>query len=157
MHYLPSVMATAAMLHVVESIEPCLGVDFENQLFDILAVDKVEIFYLSYILHFIFKFDFILEMLIMYKQDQVEKLKLKLAMEGYGNKSNKRKFGSVPGSPNGVMDVSFSSDTSNDSWPVALSVSSSPEPLSKKSRAEDLLMQRQNHANVSPDFLTVPR
>ncbi|XP_044474470.1 cyclin-D3-1-like isoform X2 [Mangifera indica] len=129
MHYLPSVMATAAMLHVVESIEPCLGVDFENQLFDILAVDK----------------------------DQVEKLKLKLAMEGYGNKSNKRKFGSVPGSPNGVMDVSFSSDTSNDSWPVALSVSSSPEPLSKKSRAEDLLMQRQNHANVSPDFLTVPR
>ncbi|KAJ0086237.1 hypothetical protein Patl1_08894 [Pistacia atlantica] len=127
MHYLPSVMATATMLHVVESIEPCLGVEYEKQLLDILAIDK----------------------------DKVEKLKMELAIEGYGNRSNKRKFGSIPGSPNGVMEVSFSSDSSNDSWAVALSVSSSPEPLSKKIRAEDQLFQRLNHA--TPDFVTIPR
>ena len=50
---------------------------------------------------------------------------------------NKRKLASDPGSPNGVMDVSFSSDSSNDSWAVTApsSVSSSPEPLLKKIRA----------------------
>lgn len=54
----------------------------------------------------------------------------------YSNQSNKRKFGSVPGSPNCVMDVSFSSDCSNDSWAVGSSVSSSPEQVqpAKKSR-----------------------
>ena len=55
----------------------------------------------------------------------------------------KRKFGSVPSSPNGVMDVSFSSDSSNDSWSVASSVSSSPEPLTKKNRVLD-----QNFADI---------
>lgn len=49
--------------------------------------------------------------------------------------SNKRKsIGALPGSPVGVMDVSFSSDSSDDSWAVASSVSFSPEPLSKKTR-----------------------
>lgn len=95
------------------------------------------------------------EILIMYKQGKVERLKMELAIEDYGNKSNKRKFGSIPGSPNGVMDVSFSSDSSNDSWAVTLSVSSSPEQLSKKSRAADQLLQSLNHA--ASDFLTIPR
>ncbi|KZV54554.1 hypothetical protein F511_01352 [Dorcoceras hygrometricum] len=47
---------------------------------------------------------------------------------------NKRKFGSLPGSPKGVVDASFSSESSNDSWTEEKnpSVSSSPEPLSKK-------------------------
>ncbi|XP_044510606.1 cyclin-D3-1-like [Mangifera indica] len=127
MHYLPSVMGTATMLHVLDSIEPCLGGEYEKQLLDILAIDK----------------------------GKVERLKMELAIEDYGNKSNKRKFGSIPGSPNGVMDVSFSSDSSNDSWAVALSVSSSPEQLSKKSRAADQLLQSLNHA--ASDFLTIPR
>lgn len=82
------------------------------------------------------------------------KLVLELAsVVNLGNQSNKRKFGSVPSSPNGVMDVSFSSDSSDDSWAVASSVSSSPEPLSKKSRAiQDKLL----HATNS-DFLSIPR
>lgn len=46
MHYLPSVMATAIMLQVVESIEPCLGVEYEKQLLDILAIDKVGVLFL---------------------------------------------------------------------------------------------------------------
>lgn len=53
------------------------------------------------------------------------------------NRFNKRKFGSIPSSPNGVMDVSFSSENSNDSWSIAtVSVSSSPEPLSKKTKTQ---------------------
>ena len=54
------------------------------------------------------------------------------------HRSNKRKFGlgSMPGSPNGVVDVCFSSDSSNDSWAVAATVSS-PEPKKKKIWAQD--------------------
>ncbi|KAF3446611.1 hypothetical protein FNV43_RR11791 [Rhamnella rubrinervis] len=119
--FLPSAVATATMLHVVNSIEPCLQFEYQNQLLGILGIEK----------------------------DKVEdccKLILELVSVNLGNQSNKRKFGSMPGSPNGVMDVSFSSDSSNDSWALASSVSSSPEPLYKKSRAQDQL-----------DFLSIPR
>ena len=78
-------------------------------------------------------------------------------MSGYdqqGKQSNKRKFGSIPSSPNGVMDVSFRCDSSNDSWDVAAaSVSSSPDPSSKKSRTQDQLLL--NHPNK--DFLSIHR
>lgn len=80
------------------------------------------------------------------------KLMLELWSEFEGKQCMKRKFGIgwIPGSPNGVMDVSFSCDSSsNDS-----SVSSSPEPLSKKSRSEEqeqLLLPNPNHSNS--DFL----
>ncbi|KAI5354426.1 PREDICTED: cyclin-D3-1 [Prunus dulcis] len=108
MSFLPSVVATATMLHVVNNIEPCLHVEYQNQLLGILGIDKDKV-------------------------DDCYKLVLELSSSGgHGKPSNKRKFGSIPGSPNGVIDMSFSSDSSNDSWAVASSVSSSPEPLSKK-------------------------
>ncbi|KAL0017457.1 hypothetical protein SO802_004526 [Lithocarpus litseifolius] len=132
MTYLPSVVATATMLHVVNTVEPCLIVQYQNQLLGILGIDKQD------------------------KVDECCKLILELASRGNGNPSNKRKFGSLPSSPKGVMDVSFSSDSSNDSWAVAASsVSSSPEPLSKKSRAQDQLLQPLNHP--SSDILSIPR
>ncbi|PON94256.1 Cyclin [Trema orientale] len=122
----PSIMATATMLHVVSSIEPCLQVEYQNQLLGILGIDKD-------------------------KAEECCKLILELAAPiCRGNRSHKRKLGLVPGSPNGVMDVSFSSDSSNDSWAVATpSVSSSPEPLSKKMRAQE--------GQLSADFLSIPR
>ncbi|XP_015935239.1 cyclin-D3-2 [Arachis duranensis] len=108
MSYLPSVVATATMMHVLN------GVEQRNQVVRILGT----------------------------KKEKVDEC-LKLIWE-QGNK--KRKFGWVPDSPNGVMDVSFTSasdDSSNDSWPLLLannnnnnnnvsSLSSSPEP--KKNR-----------------------
>ncbi|GMH13829.1 hypothetical protein Nepgr_015670 [Nepenthes gracilis] len=112
MRYLPSVIASATMLHVVNNLEPCIGNEFQNQLSGILGTDK----------------------------DKVEgcfQLILELASGGKILLSNKRKSVSLPGSPNGVVDVSFSSDITNDSWSVASSVSSSPEPQSKKIRAGD--------------------
>ena len=92
----------------------------------------------------------------MNKQDKVEdcrKLIVDVATRDYYHSQlTKRKFGSIPDSPNGVMDLSFSSDSSNDSWAVGSSVSSSPEPLFKKSRT----LQGLNH-HATADFLSIPR
>ncbi|KAA8528496.1 hypothetical protein F0562_035851 [Nyssa sinensis] len=136
--YLPSVIATATMLHIINSEEPCIEVEYQNQLLGILGIDK----------------------------DKVEdccKLIKESRLGGNGHWSNKRKFRSMPGSPNGVMDVSFSSesDSSNDSWAAAVramaaaSASSSPEPLSKKSRIQDHHQPGLNHA--TGDILSIPR
>ncbi|MBA0710912.1 hypothetical protein Golax_010166, partial [Gossypium laxum] len=133
MCYLPSVMATATMLHVVDSVEPNLRVEYHNQLLGILGIDKEKV-------------------------NECCELIMEWATRVEGNQSNKRRFSSIPGSPNGVMDVSFSSDSSNDSWAVAssASVSSSPEPMSKKTRTQqDQLLERLSHPAPS-DFLTIP-
>ncbi|KAK6792730.1 hypothetical protein RDI58_011811 [Solanum bulbocastanum] len=106
--YLPSAMASATMLHVLDRLKPCIGEKYQDQLLGILGIvkDKVEECYRL-----------------------VQEVACNIDFD-----SNKRKFGTLPGSPTGVMDVSFSSDYSNDSWSVATSVTSSPEPLSKKIR-----------------------
>lgn len=110
MSFLPSVMATATMLHVFKAMEePHLSVEYDSQLLNILGIDKGNV-------------------------EECCKL-ISNTSRRNGNQFMKRKFGSIPGSPNGVMDVSFSYDSSNDSWSVASSVSSSPEPLTKKNRA----------------------
>ncbi|CAL5204700.1 unnamed protein product [Lathyrus oleraceus] len=115
MSYLPSVMATATMIHVFNSVEPSLGDEYKNQLLGILGINKEKV-------------------------DECGKLMMKVWTEyeeENENRFNKRKFGSIPSSPNGVMDVSFSSENSNDSWAIAtVSVSSSPEPLSKKTKTQ---------------------
>ncbi|KAE8685733.1 Cyclin-D3-1 [Hibiscus syriacus] len=109
MCYVPSEMATATMLHVVDSVEPSLRVEYENQLLGILGIDKDRVSECC---------GWIME----WATTRVE-----------GNRSKKRGFRSIPGSPNGVIDVLYSSDSSNDSWVVG---SSSPEPMSKKSRTQ---------------------
>ncbi|XP_039050084.1 cyclin-D3-1-like [Hibiscus syriacus] len=116
MCYLPSVMASATMLHVVDSVEPNLGVEYENQLLGILGIDKDKV-------------------------NECCELIMESATRVFeGNESKKRRFSTVPGSPTGVIDVSFSSDSSIESWAVASSsVSSSPEPMSKKSRTLEML------------------
>ncbi|XP_052200793.1 cyclin-D3-3-like [Diospyros lotus] len=108
--YLPSVLAAATMLHVVNSVEPCLAGEYQNQLLAILGIDT----------------------------DKLEDCYKRIHESSLGHQSHKRKLvGSVPGSPNGVMEACFSSDSSNDSWAVTASVSSSPEPLLKKSRSQE--------------------
>lgn len=147
MSFLPSAMATATMLHVFKAMEePHCSVDYHSQLLNILGIDKVCIYHSTYnpncqiqqingfnkIITKSTKFSFFFS-----KQGNVEECckLISNASRRNGNQFNKRKFGlSIPGSPNGVMDVAFSSDSSNDSWSVASSVSSSPEPLTKKNR-----------------------
>ncbi|CAL1380737.1 unnamed protein product [Linum trigynum] len=115
MSYLPSTLATAIMLHVIKEVEPCNETEYQNQLMSLLKIseDKVE-----------------------------ECYELILELAGSREKqSHKRKHPSTPSSPSGVIDVSFSSDSSNDSWAVASSVSSSPMPLHKRSRSQDQQMR----------------
>ncbi|KAI8549970.1 hypothetical protein RHMOL_Rhmol06G0067100 [Rhododendron molle] len=129
MCYLPSVLATATMLHVINGVAPSVAVECQNQLLGTLGIDK----------------------------DKVEdcyKLILESTSGFLSHQSNKRKFRSMPGSPNGVTDVCFSSDSSNDSWAVTASVSSSPEPLSKKLKAQDHHFQSLNHG--ASDILSFP-
>ena len=47
MSYLPSVLATATMMHVVNSVEPRLGVEYQNQLLGILRINKVSVLFHS--------------------------------------------------------------------------------------------------------------
>ncbi|KAH6760245.1 hypothetical protein C2S51_017194 [Perilla frutescens var. frutescens] len=83
------------------------------------------------------------------KIDDCHKLILE-AMDGLSCKSCcKRKFESIPSSPSGVIDAYFSSDSSVDSWAVALSASSSPEPLFKRSRAQEQHMRLAPLSSVS--------
>lgn len=139
MGYRPSVMATATMLHVIGCVEPSILVDYQNQLLGILGIDKEKV-------------------------DHCCELILEVTLRGgKGNQTNKRKFSSIPSSPNGVMDMSFSSDSSNDSWAVAASsVSSSPELLSKKRRAEDhqqhlkTFGKNQTFTQATADVFSIP-
>ncbi|XP_060170490.1 cyclin-D3-3-like [Lycium barbarum] len=105
---LPSAMAAATILHVIDMLEPCIGGDYQKQLLGILGIVKENV-------------------------TDCYKLIQEVASNIDFN-SNKRKYGALPGSPIGVMDVSFSSDSSNDSWAVDASVSYSPEPSSKKTK-----------------------
>ncbi|KAJ6709742.1 CYCLINS [Salix koriyanagi] len=126
MPYLPSVMATAIMLYIIDDVEPGLAAEYQSQLLGILGIDKG-------------------------KLEDCSKLVMELAPSDHFKFSSKRKYSSIPGSPNGVFDVSFSSDSTDDSWSVVSSVSSSPEPLSKKTRA----LLSLNDATM--DFLSLPR
>ncbi|XP_075485900.1 cyclin-D3-3-like [Primulina tabacum] len=107
---LPSALTTATMLYVISSVEPSIGVQYQDKLVSILGTNKEKVEHCCRLI-----------------QD--------VATSVHFLSRNKRKLGSLPGSPKGVMDVSFSSESSNDSWAEAknTSVSSSPEPnLSKK-------------------------
>ncbi|XVE49238.1 hypothetical protein DITRI_Ditri01bG0066600 [Diplodiscus trichospermus] len=40
-HYLPSVLATATMMHVIDQVEPFNPIDYQNQLLSVLQISKV--------------------------------------------------------------------------------------------------------------------
>ncbi|KAL2324212.1 hypothetical protein Fmac_023270 [Flemingia macrophylla] len=111
---LPSVLATATMLHVIDQIEHSGGMEYKNQLLSVLNISKEKV-------------------------DECYNAILQVSKIGnnYGdNKSSKRKHEEFPGSPSGVIDAAFSSDGSNDSWAVGSSLYSPPEPLLKKTRTQ---------------------
>ncbi|XP_016458493.2 cyclin-D3-2 [Nicotiana tabacum] len=126
LHYPPSVIATAAMYFVINEIEPCNAMEYQNQLTSVLKV----------------------------KQDSFEECR-DLILELIGTSGYKicqgvkRKHQSVPGSPSGVIDAYFSCDSSNDSWSVASSISSSPEPQYKRIKTQDQTMTLAPLSSVS--------
>ncbi|KAF5752873.1 cyclin-D3-3 [Tripterygium wilfordii] len=126
--YLPSVLAAATMLHVVEEIEPCNPVKYQNQLIEVLKTNE----------------------------DDVKEC-YKAILEITGSQNNKRKHLSDPDSPSGVIDASFSCDSSNDSWAVASS-SNSPllEPRFKRRRVNDQQMRLPSLNRMFVDVITSP-
>lgn len=115
--YLPSVIATAIVSVVIKEVDPCNAMDYQAQLMDILKSSKERV-------------DECYNLIVEASGDR--------KLDQYRN--HKRKFESVPSSPNGVIDGYFSCDSSNDSWTAASSVVSSPKPVTKK-RAVDQQMR----------------
>ncbi|QDP16890.1 hypothetical protein Tsubulata_009123 [Turnera subulata] len=129
MRYLPSILATAIMLHVIKEVEPRNHLECQNQLMAVLKISE----------------------------DEVNGCyKLITELSGALSQSNKRKHLSPPSSPNGVIDATLSSDSSNDSWSVASTVSS-PILQSKRSRVQDLQMQLPSLNSMLVDVLGSPR
>lgn len=116
--YLPSVLATATMMRVIDLVEPCNAVEYQTQLLGVLKISKEKVNDC---------YTLILEM---------------SKASGYKNNPHKRKHEQIPGSPSGVFDAYFSSESSNDSWAVGSSVSSSPEPHFKKIKSEASSLNR---------------
>lgn len=132
--YLPSTLATATMLHIITEVEPCNPLEYQNQLLSVLKISKDDV-------------------------DDCYKLILEfLGSHGHTqNQTHKRKHLSLPSSPSGIFDAPFSCDSSSDSWAVATSISSSSQPLFKKSRAQDQQMRLPSLNRVSVDVLSSPR
>lgn len=107
--FLPSVVAAATIAYTLREIHPCDAMDYENRILGVLRMNKEK---------------------IAGCHDLISQLMDECA-RGY---DRKRKHDATPSSPNGVIDAYFSSDSSNESWSVAPSVSSSPEPMPKRSR-----------------------
>lgn len=99
----------------------------------------------------------ILVVILQEKVNECYKLILKLLFcyKGIQNLSQKRKCLSGPRNSSGVMDASFSCDSSNDSWTVASSISM--EPVFKRSKAQDQHMRLPSVNRVSIDVLNSPR
>ncbi|XWS45219.1 hypothetical protein CRYUN_Cryun15aG0117400 [Craigia yunnanensis] len=133
MLYIPSILAAATMMHVIKEVEPCHYVEYQKQLIGVLKTceDKVNACY-----------KLILELLESHCK---------------GNQGRKRKHRSIPSSPNGVIDASFSCNSLDDSWAVTSSVSSSPQPLFKRSRAQDQQMRLPSLNRMFVDVLSSPR
>ncbi|KAK7309186.1 hypothetical protein RJT34_05720 [Clitoria ternatea] len=121
MSYLPSTLAAATMIHVIEEIETfSAATEYRNQVIGLLKQNEEQV-------------------------NECYKLVLKVLVGNEGIQNNvvqKRKRPSEPSSPGGVIDESFSCDSSNDSWTVASSVSLSVEPVLKRSKAQDQQIQR---------------
>lgn len=124
--YLPSVLATATMMRVIDQVEPCNPIEYQNQLLGVLNTSKEKV-------------------------NECYNLIVELS-NGYNcahNNPHKRKYGQVPSSPSGVIDAVFGSDSSNDSWAVGSSAYSSPEPLFKKHRSHEQQLNLPSFNRVS--------
>lgn len=117
MLYLPSVIATATILFAIKDFEPSEVMQYEILVMNALKVSKEKV-------------------------NECYGIIIEVMMENEGlnkqhNGTRKRKLlqSVVPGSPDGVMDACFSCENSNDSWDLAMSVTTtSSKPLLKRSR-----------------------
>ncbi|KAJ6378516.1 hypothetical protein OIU78_028705 [Salix suchowensis] len=129
MNYLPSILATVTMLHVVKEVDPCNQLESQNQLMAVLKTNEDEV---------------------------NECYKLIIELSGSQNQCHKRKYLSKPSSPNGVIDASFNSESSNDSWAVTSSHSLASVSQFKRSRAQVQQMRLPSLNCMCVDMLSSP-
>lgn len=166
--YVPSVLATATMMHVIDQIEPSNPVDYQNQLLGVLNIskDKVNDCY----------------QLILEKSSDCNKSDKNcnskrsfdemMMMNNFPHISSTSSSDIIPSSPSGVMDAYYlSCDSSNDSWDAAntmtvtsssslsSSVSSSPVLTRKKTRVNEqpMPLQLPSLSRVFVDLVATPR
>ncbi|KAK7252803.1 hypothetical protein RIF29_37018 [Crotalaria pallida] len=132
MSFLPSILAAATMIHVIQEIDPLNEMEYRTQLLALLKISEEQV-------------------------NECYKLILKLLFchDGVHNLSRKRKCLSGPSSSSSVMDASFSCDSSNDSWTATSSVSL--EPAFKRSKTQEQHMRLPPVTRVSVDVLNSPR
>lgn len=168
MSFVPSVLATATMMHVIDQIEPSNPVDYQNQLLGVLNIskDKVNDCY----------------QLILEKSSDCNKSDKNcnskrsfdemMMMNNFPHISSTSSSDIIPSSPSGVMDAYYlSCDSSNDSWDAAntmtvtsssslsSSVSSSPVLTRKKTRVNEqpMPLQLPSLSRVFVDLVATPR
>ncbi|KAJ6740382.1 CYCLIN-D3-2 [Salix purpurea] len=129
MNYLPSILATVTMLHVVKEVDPCNQLESQNQLMAVLKTNEDEV---------------------------NECYKLIIELSGSQNQCHKRKYLSKPSSPNGVIDASLNSESSNDSWAVTSSHSLASVSQFKRSRAQVQQMRLPSLNCMCVDMLSSP-
>ncbi|TYI05677.1 hypothetical protein ES332_A10G105800v1 [Gossypium tomentosum] len=127
------IAAAATMLYVIKEIEPCHYLEYRKQLLRVLKTceDEVDVCY-----------------------ELVSKL---LESDCKQNEARKRKHGQMQGSPDGVIDASSSWGNSDDFWTAISSVSSSPQPVFKRSRSKDQQMRLPSVNRMFVDVLDSPR
>lgn len=111
--YLPSVVATATVFFAIKDFEPSEVMQYEIQVMNALKVSKEKVNEC---------YGIILEVM----DDQ--------GLNKHRGTLKRKLLPPVPGSPEGVMDAYFSCESSNDSWDVAVSVTTSSKPVLKRSR-----------------------
>ncbi|KAK4378459.1 hypothetical protein RND71_000321 [Anisodus tanguticus] len=112
---MPSVLATAIMLHVIHQVEPCNAVDYQNQFLGVLKISKEKV-------------NNCFELITEVSSKPII--------------SHKRKYDENPSSPSDIIDQIYSSESSNDSRGLDSSSSSSSYlSLFKKSRVQEQQMK----------------
>lgn len=122
---LPSLLATATMLLVIEQIQHHDASEYKKQLLGVLKINE----------------------------EKVEEC-YKAILEMCSNNKKKRKYERIiPGNPSGMIGGGFGADGgSNGSWKVGASSSlySSPESLFKRSRSQQQQQQQRSNMKMSP-------
>ncbi|KAL9661269.1 hypothetical protein QQ045_026093 [Rhodiola kirilowii] len=108
-NFRPSVMAASALLNVIITMCPCILTSTQNQLIHIHKYDKLEL-------------------------DECCSFLQRVSSKYHQNLNHERMFSKSHDSPKGVLDASLNSETSNELWALSPRASSSPEPMSKKTK-----------------------
>ncbi|KAM1106368.1 hypothetical protein ACFX13_003292 [Malus domestica] len=138
--YLPSVLATATMMCVIDQVEPWNAIEYQNQLLGVLKISKEKV-------------NDCYSQILDYDYACSNTTTIATAATAA---TDKRKHDQIPGSPSGVIDAYFSYDEiSNDSWALGSSVSSSPEVHFKRARNAEAEEKEMKLASLNRLFVGI--